>query len=356
MTNTRQPLVSVVVPAYNEAQHIGECIESVLAQTHQNWECIVVNNCSTDGTGEIARQYAAKDSRIQVHENEQFARAVANYNGALRRISGASTYCKILFADDWMFPECLERMVAVVEEQPTVGIVSAYGIQGRQVMWVGLPYPSKLVTGQEICRRLFLEDLYVFGTATSVLIRSSLVRQRDPFYNESNLHCDSEVCLDILRTWDFGFVTQILTFTRVRPGSLTSFTNDINTLIAGRLHDLVTYGRDYLTPREFETCLDRLLSKYYKFLARSVRRFRDKKFWDYHKKKLADAGVGFDRFRLARAFVGEIASAAFNPKDTIEKLLRGRAASRETDIPLCFHEQSETRAAEYTVPVGVRKS
>jgi glycosyltransferase involved in cell wall biosynthesis len=355
MNSTPLPLVSVVVPAHNEAKHIGECVESILAQTYQNWECIVVDNCSTDGTGEIARQYAAKDPRIRVSENEDLLRAVANFNSALRQISGDSKYCKIVFADDWIFPECLERMVAVAEAQPSVGIVGAYGLQGRDVMWTGLPYPSALVPGREVGRKLFLEDLYIFGTASSLLIRSSLVRERNPFYNESNLHADSEVCLALLRTCDFGFVNQVLTFTRVRAGSLTSFTNEINTLIAGRLHDLVTFGHDYLAPAEFEACLDLLLSSYYDFLARNLRRHRDAKFWDYHKRKLNEAGVGFSRLRLSRAFLGKLASAILNPKDSIGKLL-GRTERPHGRALQASEETKLTRSPNCPGPIRVAKS
>jgi glycosyltransferase involved in cell wall biosynthesis len=354
MHRTHQPMVSVVVPAHNEAQHIGECIESVLAQTYQNWECVIVDNCSKDGTGEIAREYAAKDPRIRVRENKELLRAVANFNSALRQISDESKYCKIVFADDWIFPECLERMVAVAEQQSSVGIVGAYGLQGREVMWTGLPYPSTLVPGREMGRKLFLEDLYIYGTATSLLVRSSLIRERDPFYNESNLHADSEVCLALLRTCDFGFVNQVLTFTRVRAGSLTSFTNEINTLIAGRLHDLVTFGRDYLTTREFEACLDRLLSRYYDFLARNLRHRRDAKFWDYHKRKLNEAGVGFSRLRLFRAFLGKLASALFNPKDSIEKLLRGVVPAHGRTLE-ASGESRQTRSPNSPEPIRVAK-
>jgi glycosyltransferase involved in cell wall biosynthesis len=343
MNTVSSPLVSVVIPVYNGAEYLAECVESILAQTYRNWECTIVNNCSTDNTGAIARQFAAQDSRIRVFENQQFLRAVPNYNVGLRQISPASRYCKIVFADDWIFPECLERMVAVGEQHPSVGIVGAYGLQGRQVMWAGLPFPSTLVAGREICRKLYLENLYVFGTGTSLLYRSSLVRSRDPFYNESNLHADSEVCLALLKNCDFGFLNQVLTFTRVRSGSLTSFTNEINTLIAGRLHDLVAYGRDYLTQQEFESCLNRQLSAYYEFLARSLRRRRDQKFWNYHKNKLIESGAGFDRVRLAKAFLAKLVSAALNPKDTIEKLLAHKGAGHDPDFPPGFREVSETR-------------
>ena len=342
MSPEHQPLVSVVIPVYNGAEHLAECIDSVLAQTHQNWDCVIVNNRSTDGTSGIANRYAAKDVRIHVHENQEFLRAVPNYNGALRLISSASSYCKIVFADDWIFPDCLERMVAVGEQHPSVGIIGAYGLQGRQVMWAGLSYGSALVPGREICRKLFLEDLYVFGTGTSVMYRASLVRNREPFYNESNLHADSEVCVALLRTCDFGFVHQVLTYTRVRPGSLTSFTQDVNTLIAGRLHDLVTYGLDYLSFEEYDSCLGSLLSKYYEFLAISFRRRRDKKFWEYHKKKLTDAGVGFDRIRFGRAVLSKVVSALLNPKDTVEKLLTRKELPRDPEFLPGFKENRES--------------
>lgn len=338
-----QPLVSIVTPVYNGADHLAESIESVLAQTYQNWECVVVNNCSTDSSAEIARSYAAKDSRIRVLDNEKFLRVIANHNVALRQISPSSKYCKFVFADDWIFPECLERMVAIAEENPSVGIVGAYGLRGRQVMWAGLPHPSRLVPGREVCRKLFLEDLYVFGTPHSLLFRSDLVRSHDPFYNESNLHADSEACCALLKSCDFGFAHQILTFTRLRAGSLTEFTNEVNTIIVGRLHDLVTHGPDYLTPEEFRTSLDRKLSEYYAFLARWAVRGRDKKFWDYHKRKLNDVGVGFDRARLVRATLAELGSALLNPMDTIQRLMKTKVSNSDGSFVRGFQEKAETR-------------
>src|SRR6266700_2085453 len=267
---TSQPLVNIVTTVYNGAEHLAECVESILRQTYQNWDCTIINNCSTDSSAEIARRYAARDPRIRIYENEKFLRVISNHNVALRQISPASKYCKFVSADDWIFPECLERMVAVAEEHPTVGIVGAYGLQGKQVMWIGLPYPSKLVPGREICRKLFLDGLYIFGTATSLLFRAQSVRGRNPFYDQSNLHSDSEACLALLKTCDFGFVNQVLTYTRVRPSSLTALSAEMNTWIAGRLLDVVMHGLDCLTQEEFAFCLDQKLNEYYRFLARNL--------------------------------------------------------------------------------------
>ncbi len=328
MSIASQPLVSVVTPVYNNAEFLAECIESIQAQTYQNWECVVVNNCSTDGSGEIAHRYAAKDPRIRVHDNDKFLRAVANHNHSLRQISRDSKYCKIAFSDDWLFPRCLEDMVAVAEQNPAAGIVGAYGLQGNEVVvkWAGLRYPSTVVSGREICRRYFLEGLYVWGTSHSVLFRADLVRGRDPFFNESNLHADIEICLVLLRDCDFGFAHQVLTFTRERAGSLTDFARNMNTIVAAKLHELVTYGHDFLTVEEFDTSRERILSEYYNYLAVSaIRGRRDKKFWELHKRKLGEAGVVFSPLRLARACMARFGRALGHPHETIAKLKNRRA-------------------------------
>src|SRR5438477_2595110 len=164
MSTESHSVVSVVTPVYNGEEYLAECIESVLAQTYQNWDYCIVNNCSTDRSAEIAHRYAAKDRRIRVYENQSFLPAAANHNAAMRQISPASRYCKIVFADDWLFPECLDRMVALAEAHPGVGIVGAYGLRDSSVMWSGLPYPSTVVSGRDMCRWRLLHDLNVFGT------------------------------------------------------------------------------------------------------------------------------------------------------------------------------------------------
>jgi glycosyltransferase involved in cell wall biosynthesis len=326
------PLVSIVTPVYNNAEYLPECIESILAQTYQNWDYTIVNNCSTDGSGEIARRYAAKDPRIKVYDNQQFLRAVPNHNNALRQISSESKYCKIVFGDDWIFPRCLEEMVSAAEEHTSVGIVGAYGlweVLGRGpreyvIMLGGLPYPSRLVSGRDVCRRMFLGELYLFGTSTSVLYRSDLVRSHDPFYNEGNIHADIEACVVLLKNCDFGFVHQILTFTRGRPEALSTMAVDMQMDFGCRLHTLATHGRDFLASDEFDACQDRLLKGYYNFLAVSVMRGRrDRKFWDFHKGKLNET-VGFSRTRLAGAIVTRLSRAVLNPYETIEKLRERR--------------------------------
>src|SRR4030067_1311700 len=115
MNNTHDPLVSVVTPVYNGEKYLAECIESVSAQTYKNWEYARVNNCSTDRTREIAERYASMDNRINVYTYEEFVDVIQSHNRALRLISPHSKYCKVVEADDWLFPECVERMVELAE-------------------------------------------------------------------------------------------------------------------------------------------------------------------------------------------------------------------------------------------------
>jgi glycosyltransferase involved in cell wall biosynthesis len=329
VTNSRineekhHPLVSIVTPVYNGAQYLPECIESVLGQTYQNWDYTIVNNCSTDQSLEIARRYAARDSRIRVYDNQQFLEAIPNHNAALRQISPSSKYCKVVFADDWIFPECIERMVAVAEEFPSVGIVGAFVLQGEDVICTGLPYQSKVFDGRDICRKHFLDHLYVFGSANAVLYRADSVRSRDRFYNETNIHADTEVCFTLLRASDFGFVHQLLTFTRARSESLSAVSTDLQTHFAGWLQLLLAHAPDYLTHDELEGLLQRHVSEYYKFLGKSLLLGHEKAL-TYHQKKLVEAGVGFSWPRLVKGVLAAICGYALNLKSRGEQFLQTR--------------------------------
>jgi len=200
-------------------------------------------------------------------------------------------------------------MVAVMEKHPSVGIVSAYGLAGWWVLWMGLPYPTHCLPGREVCRRKLLGGPYVFGSQTSVLYRSDLVRRRDPFYNESSTQPDSEACFELLKGCDFGFVHQVLTISPERRGSLLAAARELNTAAPDTLSQLIAFGPYYLTPEEYESTLKLTVSKYYDFLAWSFLHRRDAKFWDYHKGRLKKEGMPFSRMRLAGTVANRVLSS-----------------------------------------------
>src|SRR5262249_58809053 len=98
------------------------------------------NNCSPDRTLEIAREYAAIDPRIRIHDNESFVHVAESHNIAFRSISPQSKYCKVVAADEFMFPECIEKMVRLADQHPSVAIVGSYGLSETKVVFDGLPY------------------------------------------------------------------------------------------------------------------------------------------------------------------------------------------------------------------------
>lgn len=332
-----QPLVSIVMPAYNAAEFLAEAIESVVAQTYENWDFTIVNNCSTDRTLEIAQSYARNDSRIRVQTNQKFVAAIPNHNNAFRATSPRSKYCKMLLADDLLFPECLARMVQIAEANPSVGLVGAYGQGGTEVLWAGLPLSTTFVLGREICRATLLGGPYVFGTPTSTMIRSDIVRGRDIFFEEDNLHSDYQACFDVLQSSDFGFVHQVLTHTRPRRGSLTSFAQSYNSYFLGILSILTKYGPLLLTEREYKDRLEFRLNQYYRFLAKNKLRLREQKFWEYHGNRMKAIGYPIDRARLFKALLAELLDGVAHPRRTMEGVLdwwpraflrtRGKASS-----------------------------
>jgi glycosyltransferase involved in cell wall biosynthesis len=324
-----RPLISVVTPVYNGESYLAECIESVLAQTYSNWEYIIVNNCSTDRSLEIALEYAKKDNRIRVHNNRDFVGVIANHNLAFGLIAADSKYCKVVSADDWLFPECVAKMVSLAEANPSVGIVGSYQLSGggsdwRQwrVRWAELPYPSIVIPGHEICRLQLLGGPYVFGTPTSTLYRSNLIQGRDSFYPNSTPEADTSACYKCLQDTDFGFVHQVLSYERVHENTISRTSRDRNAYLPSKINDLLTYGSSCMTPLEVESRLKALLDEYYGFLAISAVNLRGREFWTYHKGRLREFGYPLDGLRLCKAISMKLMDLLFNPKETIEVLLR----------------------------------
>ena len=100
-------LVSIIMPSWNTSKWIGESIKSVISQTYQNWELIIVDDCSTDNTDEIVAAF--KDSRIRYIKNEKNSGAAITRNRALREAKGE--WIAFLDSDDIWMPEKLEKMI-----------------------------------------------------------------------------------------------------------------------------------------------------------------------------------------------------------------------------------------------------
>jgi glycosyltransferase involved in cell wall biosynthesis len=323
MTTFKQPLVSVLTPVYNGADFLAQCIESVLAQTYQNYEYIIVNNCSTDRSLQVALDYAKTDKRIRVHNNSDFVGVIENHNIAFSLISPEAKYCKIVSADDFLFPDYLSRTVELGEANPSVGIVGSYQLSGAYIKWQGFEYPGSVITGRDLCRRIFLDGdpAFGFGTPTSLIYRADLVRKTKAFYPNPSPHADTSACFQCLNESDFGFVYQVLSYERKHEATQSSASAKLNRYSSAYLNDLQQYGPLYLDKAELDRLIRQALRGYYNFLAvEYVLGFRGKDFWDYHQKRFAELGHPLSRTVLLRAALTRLVGELLHPAHAMKKL------------------------------------
>jgi hypothetical protein len=221
-------------------------------------------------------------------------------------------------------------MVAVGEANPSVGIIGAYRLDDRKVSCDGLPYPSTVISGRDICRFSLLRKCFVFGSPTSTMLRSDIVRKREPFYSESSYHEDTEACYEILREHDLGFVHQVLTFTRRENESISSAVRRFDRFnILDEFIALRKYGSTYLGEGELSSTFKSVEKKLLQFIARSFfQRNGIRDLLRYHEDGLKLAGYRLSRIEISLYIFLEILKMALNPQMTLERLVRDFCRAR----------------------------
>lgn len=153
-----RPTVSVVITAYNREPYITASVESVLAQTFGDFEVVVVDDRSTDGTLEIARQFERLDPRVRVVVNEHNLGQFRNRNRAAALAT--APFLKFHDSDDLMYPHCLEVMVPLLDAHPSAG----FGLSNSRA-WPGGPVPMLLTPRQSYQREFLGFGLFMCGPA-----------------------------------------------------------------------------------------------------------------------------------------------------------------------------------------------
>lgn len=186
--NNVKPLISVLMTAYNREKYIGDAIESVLASEYENFELLIVDDCSEDRTVEIARSYAQNDNRIRVYQNDFNLTQFGNRNKAASLANGK--YIKYVDSDDLIYPHTLTTMVEAMERYPDAGLgfCLTHGPCKKR-----LPY---LVKPEEAFQQHYFEGGLLFVGPSGLIIRNDAFRSVKGF-DEYGMPSDNHFTLKV---------------------------------------------------------------------------------------------------------------------------------------------------------------
>ena len=155
------PLVSIIVPCYNYGHFLAECLNSVLQQTYSNWECVVVDNGSTDNTSEVCKSFCTKDARFRYIHTEQKGVSFARNTG-IKHSSGK--YILPLDADDKIEAAFLEKTLKAIEKQPELTLVYSnarlFGASSGEWNLAEYQFKDLLVENSIFCTALYRRSDY----------------------------------------------------------------------------------------------------------------------------------------------------------------------------------------------------
>jgi glycosyltransferase involved in cell wall biosynthesis len=218
------PKVSVLMPTYHYGRFLGEAIESVLAQEFQDYEFIIIDDCSTDNTREVAGQYAGRHPQLRFEVNPANLGMVANWNRCLAAARGR--YVKFLFGDDkFACSTALGALVSMLEADPSIVLAAS----GRMILdeqshcidrWARLGAAGRAPGKQTILRCLaWAENL--IGEPSAVLFRRDKAeRGFDPGFQQL---VDLEMWFHLLEQGGLAYTPRPLCCFRVHSRQQTKF-------------------------------------------------------------------------------------------------------------------------------------
>ena len=233
------PLVSIIIPIYNRAHLVGETLDSILAQTYTSWECIIVDDGSTDDSIQVVEGYVNKDNRFTLYKRPDSLKKGGNScrNYGLEKSQGM--YINWFDSDDWMHPEFLLRKLAYFEDKSLDFVIST------SVDWHHDGSTSAIYEtsneGQQITAYNFIKGTIHCITNDFMAKRSSIGSLR---FNE-NLKSGQEynyISRYLSGTVNGKFIGQVLSKRRVHAGSIQagvtkSIAQDQSTYIANTIEN-----------------------------------------------------------------------------------------------------------------------
>lgn len=217
------PLVSVCIPFYNGAAFAEQTLASILEQTWANWELVVTDDDSPDGTAKVVEEFVSKaaDPRVRFERNQQRLGMVGNWNKVIGLARGK--YIKLVCGDDYLRPDCLERQVRALEEHPSAALAASSRMiinsQGKPLFTRACYRQSGLHQGAQAVHHGLLTGTNTIGDPVSVLFRAELLKKTGLF-EPSVIYCtDLDLWLRLLLHGDLYFEIEPLAFYRIHKAS-----------------------------------------------------------------------------------------------------------------------------------------
>jgi glycosyltransferase involved in cell wall biosynthesis len=213
-----QPKVSVCIPTYNRSRYLARAVSSVLEQTFEDFELVVVDNASVDDTSQVMA--ALKDKRIRYHRNESNLGMVGNWNRCVQLAQ--ADYVAILHDDDLWSEHYLARVVPVLERHGNVGLAysAAFIVDGE-----GKPHhvhthwtEDRIINGEVEFRELIINNKILCPTVT---VRRTCYERLGVFDESILLGADWEMWLRICLYYDVVYIAEPLAYYRMRYGSIS---------------------------------------------------------------------------------------------------------------------------------------
>ena len=244
MSNSNSPLVSVIIPTFNSENFIKETINSVLNQTHQNFEIIIVDDESKDNTISILKDLSTKDERINYFQIPHSGRPSVPRNYGVEKSNGE--FIAFLDADDVWVKNKLEKQLKVFEKHPKNILVYSMSVTFGDVNLFS-PYYEVLPLLHKICKTK--QELISKGnsiTCSSVLIKKEYFQKSGGFDEDPNLQIeDYDLWIRLSELGQFGFIPRIQTYYRVHGKQFSADwqtkQNRVNYLSQKRGWDLPKY-------------------------------------------------------------------------------------------------------------------
>jgi glycosyltransferase involved in cell wall biosynthesis len=215
------------MPTYNYARFLPEAIESVLTQDFRDFELLIVDDCSSDGTSGVVKPFCARDERVHFSVNARNLGMVNNWNHCLEQARG--DYIKFVFGDDKLcHPQALGKMVALLERHPGATLAAAARVildEKSEVVDVYRPLSEGCHNGRQIITACLMENgKNLVGEPSAVLFRKSDARRRfDPQYQQI---VDVEMWFHLLEKGDLAYTREPLCAFRCHPLQQTERNTD----------------------------------------------------------------------------------------------------------------------------------